>query len=53
MTNAFSSLTFALPIKIIDFLTGFPRSSLASADRDAESGVVETYPLELARTKLG
>jgi hypothetical protein len=45
------NLTFALPTKEKDFSSGFPRSALASADPDAESGVVETYPLELPRAK--
>jgi hypothetical protein len=47
-----TSLTFALSTNAKNFSTGFPRSPLASADRDAESGVVETYPLELPAAKL-
>jgi len=46
------NLTFALSTNAKNFSTGFPRSPLASADRDAESGVVETYPLELPAAKL-
>jgi len=46
------NLTFALSTNAKNFSTGFPRSSLASADRDAESDVVETYPLELPTAKL-
>ena len=49
---AFVSLTFALSTNAKNFSTGFPRSPLASADRDAESDVVETYPLELPTAKL-
>jgi hypothetical protein len=40
------SLTFALSTKPKIFSTDFPRFAPRSADRDAESGVVETYPLE-------
>jgi hypothetical protein len=46
------NLTFALSTNAKNFSTGFPRSPLASADRDAESDVVETYPLELPTAKL-
>jgi len=50
--NLAVSLTFALSTNAKNFSTGFPRSPLASADRDAESDVVETYPLELPTAKL-
>jgi hypothetical protein len=52
MIRTVPSLTFALSTNAKNFSTGFPRSPLASADRDAESGVVETYPLELPAAKL-
>jgi hypothetical protein len=46
------SLTFALPARTEVFLAGFPRSSLSGADRDVQTGVVETYPLEPPTAKL-
>jgi hypothetical protein len=47
-----ANLTFALPKKSKDFLSSFPRSPLASADSEAQSGVVETYPLEVLAAQL-
>jgi hypothetical protein len=47
------SLTFALSVKSGFFSAGFLRPWLARADPDAWSGVVETYPLELAVAELG
>jgi hypothetical protein len=40
------SLTFARFANSQDFSLRFPRLWRASADRDANCGVVETYPLE-------
>jgi len=46
------SPTFALSAKSKIFLARFPRCSLASADWESKSGVVETYPLEPAMANL-
>jgi hypothetical protein len=46
------NLTFALSACCKNFSTGFPRSGAASAGRVTQTGVVETYPLELSAAKL-
>jgi hypothetical protein len=35
-----------------ELAASFPRLALASADRRAQNGVVETYPLELHVSKV-
>ena len=46
------SLTFALSPQFENFSAVFPRFPLASADSIAQSGVVETYPLDSSAAKL-